>query len=68
MFCAKTLKPYGRGCAGPLQIAQGAPTDTQIPICFTIISMFEENMQKLVKIANMQNPMGQRARDAVRRW
>ena len=63
-FLATKLKPSGRGCAESLRRATGAPPDTQIPIRLRRISMCEENMQKLVKVAKMLNPRGGEARDA----
>ena len=45
----------------------GAPPDTQIPIRLMIFLMCEENMQKLVKSAKIQNPMGMRYEMGVNR-
>ena len=36
--------------------ATGAHPDTQMPVCLMIFSQCEENMQKPVKHAKMQNP------------
>ena len=36
--------------------ATGAPPDTQMPMRLMIFSQCEENMQKLVESAKMQNP------------
>ena len=43
--------------------ATGAPPDTQIPTRLRRISMCEENMHKLVKIAKMLNPREAEVRD-----
>ena len=46
--------------------ATGAPPDTQMPIRLMIFPQCEENMQKVVKSAKMQNPREGEHRDAVR--
>ena len=48
-----------------IRIATGAPPVSQMPVGFTRILTCEENLQKLVKIAKLQNPQEGEARDAV---
>ena len=46
----------------------GAPPNTQMPIRLMIFSQCEENMQKVVKSAKMQNPLRYEHRDGGETW